>query len=123
MLKLIFCLRRVAGLTQAEFQRYWLEVHGPLVRQHGDALRIRRYVQSHTLADPLNDALQAQRGGDVPFDGVAELWWDSRAEFEAASTSERGRAASLILFEDERRFIDHARSPLFVTEEHVIIEP
>ena len=123
MLKLIFCLRRLSSLSQAEFQRYWLEVHGPLVRQHAADLRIRRYVQAHTLADPLNDALQAGRGSDVPFDGVAELWWESRADFEAASTSERGRAASLTLFEDERRFIDHARSPLFVTEEHVVIGP
>lgn len=123
MLKLIFCLRRRAELSQAEFQRYWLEQHGPLVRQHAAALGIRRYVQSHTLADPLNDLLQAGRGSDVPFDGVAELWWDDKTAFETASTSEDGRAASLILFEDERRFIDHARSPLFVTEEHAVIAP
>jgi uncharacterized protein (TIGR02118 family) len=123
MLKLVFCLHRLPQLSREEFQRYWREVHGPLVRQHAAPLGIRRYVQSHTLAGPLNDALRAGRGSDVPFDGVAELWWDSRAVFDAASTSESGRAASLLLFEDERRFIDHARSSLFVTEEHVVIEP
>ena len=123
MLKLIFCLRRQAHLSRSEFQRYWREVHGPLVRQQAAVLHIRRYVQAHTLSDPLNDALRAGRGSDEPFDGVAELWWDSRADFEAAVGSEQGSAASRILFEDERMFIDHARSPLFITEEHAVIDP
>jgi uncharacterized protein (TIGR02118 family) len=123
MLKLIFCLRRQAHLSRSEFQRYWREVHGPLVRQQAAVLRIRRYVQAHTLSDPLNDALRAGRGSDEPFDGVAELWWESRADFEAAVGSEQGSGASRILFEDERRFIDHARSPLFITEEHAVIDP
>lgn len=123
MLKLIFCLRRLPHLSRAEFQRYWREVHGPLVRQHAAALRIRRYVQAHTLDDQFNEALRASRGADEAFDGVAELWWDGRAEFEAATASAEGRAASLALFEDERRFIDHARSPLFVSEEHAVIAP
>jgi uncharacterized protein (TIGR02118 family) len=123
MLKLIFCLRRLPRLSRAEFQRYWLDVHGPLVRQHAAALRIHRYVQAHTLADPLNDALRATRGSDEAFDGVAELWWERRSDFEAATASEEGRAASLVLLEDEQRFIDHARSPLFLTEEHPLIEP
>jgi uncharacterized protein (TIGR02118 family) len=121
MLKLIFCLRRQPKLSRAEFQRYWREVHGPLVRQHATVLRIRRYVQAHTVEDALNDALRAGRGSDEPFDGVAELWWESRADFEAATASAAGAAASRALFEDEQRFIDHARSPLFVTEEHTII--
>jgi len=123
MVKLIFCLRRLPRLSRAEFQRYWLDVHGPLVRQHAAALRIHRYVQAHTLADPLNDALRATRGSDEAFDGVAELWWERRSDFEAATASEEGRAASLVLLEDEQRFIDHARSPLFLTEEHPLIEP
>ena len=123
MLKLIFCLRRQPHLSREEFQRYWREVHGPLVRQQAAVLRIRRYVQAHTLTDPLNDALRAGRGSDEPFDGVAELWWDSRADLEAATGSEAGAAASRLLFEDERRFIDHAHSPLFVAEEKPIITP
>ena len=98
-------------------------MHRPLVRQHAAALRIHRYEQAHTLADPLNDALRATRGSDEAFDGVAELWWEQRSDFEAATASETGRAASLALFEDEQRFIDHARSPLFLTEEHPLIEP
>src|SRR2546422_1242653 len=82
MLKLVFPLRRLPTLSREEFQRYWYETHGPLVRRHAKALRIRRYVQLHTLDDPINAALQESRGAEEPYDGVAELWWESRADLE-----------------------------------------
>jgi len=121
MVKLVFCLRRLPHLTREEFQRYWKETHGPLVRRHAAALRIRRYVQVHTLDDALQDALRASRGGPEAYDGVAELWWDDRDQLEAATRSPEGQAAALALLEDERRFIDLERSPLFVAEEHPVI--
>ena len=77
MVKLVFCIRRLPALSREEFQRYWRETHGPLVRRHARVLRIRRYVQSHTLEHPMNAALAESRGAPDAFDGVAELWWDS----------------------------------------------
>src|SRR5205823_4291014 len=84
------------------------------VRRHAGTLRIRRYVQVHTRDDPLNGVLQASRGGPEPYDGVAELWWESREDLQAATASSEGQRASLELLEDERRFIDLERSPLWV---------
>jgi uncharacterized protein (TIGR02118 family) len=122
MIKLVFCARRLPHLSRAEFQRYWRETHGPLVRRHAATLRIRRYVQVHTADDPLNDALAASRGAPEAFDGVAELWWESRADLEQGIQDEDGRRAAQELLEDERRFIDHARSPLWIAAEHPVIE-
>jgi uncharacterized protein (TIGR02118 family) len=121
MTKLVFCLRRLPHLSREEFQRYWIEQHGPLVRAHAAALGIRRYVQTHTLEHPLNDVLQASRGGPDGYDGVAELWWDDPETLAAASATPEGRAASAALLEDERRFIDLARSPLFVALERPVV--
>jgi len=121
MIKLAYPLRRLPQLSRAEFQRYWFEVHGPLVRQHADALAIQRYVQLHTLEDPLNDALRASRGGGEAYDGIAELWWRSREELEAALRSPAGQTASLRLLEDERKFIDLPRSPLWIAEERLVL--
>ena len=121
MLKLTFCLHRLPHLGREEFQRYWRETHAPLVRRLAAVLRIRRYVQSHATGGPLDDALQASRGAAAGYDGVAELWWDSAEELAAATGSAEGRAASLELLEDERRFIDLARSTLFVVNEHEVI--
>jgi uncharacterized protein (TIGR02118 family) len=122
MIKLVFCLRRLPHLSRVEFQRYWRETHAPLVRRHATTLRIRRYVQLHTLDHPAQDALRASRGGPEPYDGVAELWWDGIDDLDPARADEAWRAAALALLEDERRFIDLARSPLFVGEEHTIAD-
>jgi len=121
MVKLIFCVRRLASMSDAAFHRYWREEHGPLVLRHAEALGIRRYVQTHALPGGVSDALRAARGAAEPFDGVAELWWDDLESLVAATASEAGRRASAELLEDERRFIDLARSPLFVAEEHPIL--
>jgi uncharacterized protein (TIGR02118 family) len=125
MVKLTFCLRRAPHLTRDAFQRYWREEHAPLVQRHAATLGIRRYVQLHTVDHSVNAALSESRGGPdeypEPFDGVAELWWDSVDALAAASATPEGRAASLALLEDERRFIDLGRSPIFVGEEATII--
>ena len=123
MIKLVFTLHRKPGLSRDEFQRYWRDTHGPLVRTHAATLGIRRYVQSHTLTTPLNDGLRASRDAPEGYDGVAELWWDSLDALAAAVATPEGQAASVELLEDERRFIDHARSPLWLSEEHEVIAP
>lgn len=121
MIKLVFALRRRSDLSREEFQRYWLEQHAPLVRSYADVLGIRRYVQVHTLPDGLHAALRASRQASEPFDGVAELWYDSLEALAAAVTTDEGRAAAVALLEDERAFIDHPNSPLWLAEEHPIL--
>jgi uncharacterized protein (TIGR02118 family) len=121
VIKLTFCVRRAPHLTREEFQRYWRDSHGPLVRAAAPALRIKRYVQSHTLTTPVDEALRRSRGAPEPYDGVAELWWDSLEEFRAAGATPEGREAGRRLLEDERRFIDLAHSPLWLAEEHAVV--
>ena len=121
MVKLTFCLRRLPTLTLEQFQTYWLDTHAPLVARHADTLRIRRYVQTHTIDSPVNAALQAARGGPEEYDGVAELWWDSVDDLIAGSSTAEGQVAAAELLEDEKRFIDLARSPLWLAEEHPIV--
>ncbi len=121
MIKLVYCLRRLPDISQEEFQRYWLETHGPLVRSWAQALRIQRYVQVHTLESSINDALRQNRGALEAYDGVAELWYESADDLAAAASPE-GRKAGEELLEDERRFIDMERSALWVAQEHPIVE-
>jgi uncharacterized protein (TIGR02118 family) len=123
MIKLVYCLRRSEGLTREEFQKYWRETHGPLVKERAQTLGVRRYVQVHTLESGLNQALAASRGcADEPFDGVAELWWDDEAALAGGAGSEEGRKAGRELLEDERKFIDLERSVIFVAKEKPVVE-
>ncbi|HEV8574694.1 MAG TPA: EthD domain-containing protein [Dehalococcoidia bacterium] len=122
MIKLVYCLRRLPELSREEFQRYWRETHGPLVRERAAALGIRRYVQVHTLDSPLNEAMRASRRSDPDiFDGVAELWWESPETFGAGASTPEGRQAARELYEDEKRFIDFSRSIAFVAQEHPFV--
>ena len=54
---------------------------------------------------------------------MAELWWDSVDALAAGTGTPEGRAAGDALLEDERRFIDHAASSMFLCEEHPFVGP
>ncbi|MDH4144310.1 MAG: EthD domain-containing protein [Acidimicrobiia bacterium] len=125
MIRLTFLLRRRSDLSPEEFRRYWFDEHGPLVASHQGHLAIKRYVQVHTLDDPFAEAAARARGGamEEPYDGVAELWFDSEDEFRAAGAADAGRAAGRALLEDEAHFIDLARSPLWLAHEYPQVNP
>ncbi|HEY4941380.1 MAG TPA: EthD domain-containing protein [Rhizomicrobium sp.] len=120
MIKLTFCLHRLPHLSREAFQTYWFENHAPLVARHKEVLRIRRYVQTHSGSEAMNAGIGASRGAPQMFDGVAQLWWDSWDVLAEAPTPER-IAAGAVLLEDERKFIDLPRSPLWFGEEKVIV--
>ena len=122
MISITFCLRRLPALTPEDFRDYWLKHHGPLVRSHKKALRIKRYEQFHGIDTPLNQAVGKARGAPEPFDGLALLTWASLEDLQAGTTDPAGREAGRALLEDERKFIDLARSPLWFNRRHVIIE-
>jgi uncharacterized protein (TIGR02118 family) len=123
VIKLLFCLRRRADVSPEAFHRYWRDTHGPLVARHAATLRIRRYLQSHTIDSPTARALAVSRGGGEPFDGVAELWWDSEADLAEASATPAGQAGGVGLLEDEARFIVHMRSQIWLAVEHRVVDP
>jgi uncharacterized protein (TIGR02118 family) len=120
VLKLTFCLRRLPTLSLAEFQDYWLNKHGPLVRSLQPALGMVRYVQLHRLPGDLADGMRRVRGAPEPYDGVAELWWESEESYRAARRNSAAREAGCELLEDEAKFIDLPRSPLWLSREEVI---
>ncbi|MGH7268546.1 MAG: EthD domain-containing protein [Candidatus Rokuibacteriota bacterium] len=109
MVKLVYCITRRPGMSDAEFFHYWRHVHGPIgARIPG----LRRLVQSHTLAR--TDEIRRPE-----FDGMAELWFD---DFEAVLAARRSVEWRLST-DDERHFVDPTRVAFFVTEEHEIPLP
>src|ERR1700730_4212992 len=119
MIRLIYVLRRKPSMSRDEFQKYWHEVHGPLVARHATTLNVLRYVQNHTLDDPMNEQMAKARGGmEPPYDGVAELWWTTRVAFASSMATPAGQAAAKELLEDEARFIDLPNSPLWLAYEY-----
>jgi uncharacterized protein (TIGR02118 family) len=120
VLKLVYCLRRKPELSVEDFQRYWRDIHAPLVAERAALLGIKRYVQVHTGMPEVNAGLQARNGGSPePYDGVAELWFESLDALTSKDPAVQQAAGDLL--SDERNFIDLARSPIWVAQEHVVV--
>ena len=79
MLKVVGLLTRKPHLTHDEFVDHWMNIHGPLALA---VPGIGRYVQSHIVGTRTRSDVPESA---VQIDGIAELWYDDMAAFEAAS--------------------------------------
>jgi EthD domain len=122
MIKLVYVLERRADVAPADFHDYWLNAHAAKVRGHAEAIRAKRYVQSHLIDTPANEGLRSPRGMLAPVAGITEIWWDSLEDFQAASADAAGAEAVADLAADEATFIDIGKSQLFLTQEHLIFD-
>jgi uncharacterized protein (TIGR02118 family) len=121
MIKLAFPLHRRSEMTREEFQAYWRGTHAELVAKHAPLLGIKRYVQLHTRTTGADEGLRASRGAPEPFDGIAELWFESEAAIAESFRNPDAAAAGQELIEDERRFVDLERSPIWLGEENEVV--
>jgi len=113
MIKLMVAVKRRADMSPEEFHDYWRTTHAELVRSIPAARRyIRRYVQSHTIDE-------AYLGGEVPYDGVVELWFDSVADQQAFFSDPEYLDR---VQPDEARFADMTRTVFFITREETVID-
>lgn len=119
LVKLYYPLRHPAHLSLEDAQLYWRTVHGPFIRLLSAAGQTRRYVQVHRYQDELEAVLRRARGTVTePYTGHAEAWRDRAAP---ADVPERLRAGQLAV-EDERHFIDFARSTMWLAKEWVFVD-
>ena len=105
MVKVLTFIKRKGGMPVDEFQAYWRNEHPKAVTRLPG---IRRYVQSHVLAESY-----AKR--EPIYDGIAEVWADDTDAFRAMTKS----PAHPELIADEARFIDRSQMGIIVTDEHV----
>lgn len=121
MVHLVFGLRRKSSMTQEEFLTYWREFHGPLIQRIAPILRIRRYDQGYPVGSDIAGVLASVRNAPEPFDGICSLWFDSLDDIRDSTSTKEGRAAARELQEDERRFIDLERSPIWLYEDATFV--
>jgi len=111
MIRMTVALTRLPHLSREAFQAYWLERHGPLVLSLAEALGIVEYVQLHALDEPPADAPPGHARWMAPYDGLAEIGYVSRADFDARMETPATREAAALLRDDELCFIDRRNSP------------
>jgi hypothetical protein len=117
MVSIIMCLHRIPSLNRAEFQHYWATTHKPLVIERASILRIAQYSQLHTLTlEPGTEGILS-RGSASAYDGIAKATFETLGDLLAAGRDTRAAKAAAELIEDEIKFIDRARSPLFLVHD------
>ena len=105
MIKVMVLLRRPQSWTRERFHRWWLDEHVPYVKVLPG---LRKYRVCLVTGSTSHE-------GREPWDGMAELWFDSRAALDAAWSSEVGRTA----LEHSRE--SHSDRLVLITEEHELI--
>lgn len=96
-----YWIKRRSDMDLESFQRYWREVHGPIVKQ---IPQLRRYLQSHRVE--LDD-------------GVAEAWVEDESAFHALLNEPSYLEGALA---DEPNFIDMNNVEFQLTEDRVILD-
>ncbi len=99
MFKAMILLTRRTDMTHEQFAQWWLEEHAPMARQLPGVREIR-----------FNEVTEGEG-----IDGVAELWFDDQASFEAAYSTEIGSSVA-------QDSLDHvaSRVRLFVSENQIL---
>jgi uncharacterized protein (TIGR02118 family) len=82
--KLIALLKAKPGLSRDEFARRWLEGHAPLT------LRFEN-LKGYRINVAIDEYQEIE--GEIPYDGTAELWWDSLEEMQADFDSSAAQTA------------------------------
>jgi len=97
MFKAIILLTRKDGMGKDEFRHWMLVQHSPLAKQLPGLRKLTFNIVENE---------------DVAYDGVSELWFDSREAFDAAYATEIGKSVAGDSLANVR-----ARIRLFVDEQ------
>ncbi len=117
MLKQIVFLRKRTDMTQEQFMDYYENQHSQLAKRIGkpaipNALRyVRRYLKPEK--NPVVGEVI-----DPGYDCIMEIWWSSRADFEASQRLISDPARLPHTIEDEKKLFASHRNPVCTVEEH-----
>lgn len=101
MYKLIGLLKRPAGMTLEEFQRWWLEEHTTLVKRFPG---LKKYT------------INLATTPDQRYDGMAEVWFESQEDIDRVFATTEGQTA-------RQSATGHSQDiAILFTKEHLIVE-
>jgi uncharacterized protein (TIGR02118 family) len=82
--KLIALLKAKPGITREEFAQRWVATHAPLT------LRFKN-LKGYRINVAIEEYQELE--GELPYDGTAELWWDSLEEMQEDFASDEAVTA------------------------------
>ena len=99
--KMIALLKVTPGMTRDEFIKRWVDDHAPFTLKFPN-------LKGYLINIPIEEFQQIQ--GPLPYDGTAELFWDSiedaKADFASAAAAAAGADADEFSFVREHIFVE-----------------
>ena len=123
MVKISYLVQRLPLLTREEFQSYWSEKHPQAAPADAfSTLGVIRYVQVLPLETAARSLVIGPRTGLVePFDGIAELWFESEEALARDWSTDQAKAYVNIFFDVEKNLIDWKGSTILVSDENIVM--
>lgn len=112
MIKLVFLLKRRAGMSFDDFKKYYETRHAVLGRKFlPTAVRYqRRFLQAY-------GAPAGYENPDDGYDCITEMWFTDRAALDAAMAGASTPDVAAILAEDEEKLFDRNKIRFYLVEE------
>jgi len=82
--KLIALLKAKPGMSREELAKRWVEEHCPLTLKF-------KNLKGYRVNIAIDEYQELE--GELPYDGTAELWWDSLEDLQADFATAEGAAA------------------------------
>jgi uncharacterized protein (TIGR02118 family) len=82
--KLIALLKATPGMSRADFEKRWVEGHAPLTLKF-------KNLRGYRINVAIDEYQEIE--GELPYDGTAELWWDSLEEMQEDFDSPEAQTA------------------------------
>lgn len=114
MIKIVRFVKKRKDLTMEEFRNYWLTKHSELEKMVVEKTTVRRITASFATGE-------LKGGKELPFDGLAEIYFDSVEDMNVFYASEIHKTG--VMRKDEVNFVEMTADPVrVVTEEFVVAE-
>ena len=114
MIKTVRFVKKRKDMSREEFKNYWLTKHAQLERMVVEKTPVQKIIVSFATGE-------MRGGGEPPFDGMVEIYFDSIEDWKLFYESEIHKSG--IMRKDEENFVDMDDVPVrAMTEEYVIAE-
>ena len=82
--KVIALIKAKPGMTREQLKKRWVDEHCPLTIKM-------KHLKGYRVNITIDEFQDIQ--GELPYDGTAELWWDSLEEMKKDFASDAGKLA------------------------------
>jgi uncharacterized protein (TIGR02118 family) len=112
MIKQILLLKRRPGMSLEEFRNYYETHHVKIVEKYMTSANryVRRYVK------PQKNPMTGERS-ELDFDVMTEIWWESKADMEAAGKEIAAANLHAVIHADEEKLFASHNNRTFTVDE------